>query len=106
MGKARARVPKKRWRWKTAEKDEARRARRELAELFEAGDESGNMQGMPGPNGEDPESGQWNFESKGAGEKKRWKWKSFSEEEEDEEDVVPGAGVVMKGKPASKGKGT
>merc|ERR1712087_392193 len=37
-------------------------------------DPSQDMEGKPGPNGEDPSTGKWFFVSKGAGAGKRWKW--------------------------------
>merc|ERR1712129_116663 len=33
------------------------------------------MEGRPGPNGEDPSSGHWQFQSTGKGQQKKWKWK-------------------------------
>eukprot|EP00930_Biecheleria_cincta_P045409 TRINITY_DN3129_c2_g1_i1.p1 TRINITY_DN3129_c2_g1~~TRINITY_DN3129_c2_g1_i1.p1 ORF type:complete len:132 (-),score=25.61 TRINITY_DN3129_c2_g1_i1:189-584(-) len=33
--------------------------------------------GEPGPNGEDPESGRWTFESRGQGMAPRWRWRKI-----------------------------
>eukprot|EP00440_Ansanella_granifera_P042363 gb/GFBE01045928.1/.p1 GENE.gb/GFBE01045928.1/~~gb/GFBE01045928.1/.p1 ORF type:complete len:161 (+),score=46.98 gb/GFBE01045928.1/:1-483(+) len=41
-----------------------------------------DMEGKPGPNGEDPSTGRWSFESKGKGAAKRWKWKPTNPEKE------------------------
>mmetsp|Transcript_114960 Transcript_114960/g.199286 ORF Transcript_114960/g.199286 Transcript_114960/m.199286 type:complete len:146 (-) Transcript_114960:169-606(-) len=40
-----------------------------------------DMEGKPGPNGEDPSTGRWSFQSKGAGAGKRWKWKPIMTDE-------------------------
>mmetsp|Transcript_914 Transcript_914/g.1613 ORF Transcript_914/g.1613 Transcript_914/m.1613 type:complete len:136 (+) Transcript_914:1-408(+) len=45
-------------------------------------DPDADMAGKPGPNGEDPTTGRWSFESKGKNAGKRWKWKPNLSEEE------------------------
>merc|ERR1712217_326360 len=39
-------------------------------------DASKDMTGKPGPNGEDPSTGRWVWQSTGAGTAKKWKWRN------------------------------
>mmetsp|Transcript_2493 Transcript_2493/g.4250 ORF Transcript_2493/g.4250 Transcript_2493/m.4250 type:complete len:170 (-) Transcript_2493:97-606(-) len=48
-------------------------------------DPNKDMKGKPGPNGEDPESGRWCYESKGTNAGKKWKWKKLRPPLTDEE---------------------
>eukprot|EP00930_Biecheleria_cincta_P007480 TRINITY_DN1086_c0_g1_i1.p2 TRINITY_DN1086_c0_g1~~TRINITY_DN1086_c0_g1_i1.p2 ORF type:complete len:167 (+),score=46.63 TRINITY_DN1086_c0_g1_i1:59-559(+) len=41
-----------------------------------------DMEGKPGPKGEDPSTGRWTWGSNGANNGKKWKWKPFMTEEQ------------------------
>eukprot|EP00930_Biecheleria_cincta_P007481 TRINITY_DN1086_c0_g2_i1.p1 TRINITY_DN1086_c0_g2~~TRINITY_DN1086_c0_g2_i1.p1 ORF type:complete len:164 (+),score=50.44 TRINITY_DN1086_c0_g2_i1:59-550(+) len=45
-------------------------------------DPNANMEGKPGPKGEDPSTGRWTWGSNGAKGGKKWKWKPFLTEEQ------------------------